>query len=119
MTPLSEKQLTELRQTLLTSKEELEELLRISESSADTVSLDQSKVGRVSRVDALQQQAMAQANRETYKKRLVMVNKALAKMGGDDYGFCEVCDEDIAFARLQIRPESSLCIACQEKKESP
>lgn len=92
-------------------------MLSLSESASDTVSLDQSKVGRLSRMDALQQQAMAQANLAHHKDHLKQVHHALAAMKEGDYGYCEGCGQDIPIERLEARPESSYCIDCQNKLE--
>lgn len=98
-------------------EEELLSLLDISAESADTVVLDQSKVGRLSRMDAMQQQAMAQSNRAGYRERLKAVRAALQSIYSGDYGYCEQCGEAINFARLQIRPESNICVSCQAALE--
>lgn len=77
-----------------------------------TVELDQQAVGRLSRMDALQYQAMAKAQaarRQTEKTRL---NAALARMNEGEYGYCEDCGEDIAAARLELDPAAAKCIGC-------
>lgn len=86
-------------------------------SAADTVTLDQSKVGRLSRMDAMQQQNMAQSTLRNIANRLKLVNTALAKMDSGDYGFCDECGEVIEAGRLHAQPEASCCFACQSKQE--
>ncbi|HEU4852845.1 MAG TPA: TraR/DksA family transcriptional regulator [Telluria sp.] len=49
--------------------------------------------------------------------QLTAVRKALAKFDDDSYGMCEVCGNDIGFARLLARPEAPLCITCQSRLE--
>ena len=78
---------------------------------------DQARVGRLSRMDALQQQAMARAGLEQHKRRLVQVNRALAAVDTGDYGYCTECGEAIDMARLEARPESLYCIKCQSALE--
>ncbi len=117
MEHLNEQQQKQLRETLMSKKTELEQLLSDSVERAATVELDQTKVGRVSRGDALQQQQMAIANRSAYEKSLREIIAALAGMEKDDYGYCEACDEEIPFARLEIKPEARFCISCQEEVE--
>ena len=55
------------REKLLARARELEELSRISAEARGAVELDQASVGRVSRIDAIQQQAMALANEQAEK----------------------------------------------------
>jgi DnaK suppressor protein len=117
MEELTDKQLSSFRQSLMTIRDDLHLVLEISEASGETVVLDQSKVGRLSRVDALQQQQMSNACRIGYRKRLLAVEHALSAMDQGDYGWCESCGELIDIRRLDVRPESSLCVVCQEKSE--
>ncbi len=77
-----------------------------------TVELDQQSVGRLSRMDALQNQAMANANharRQAHKTRL---KAALKRMEEGEYGYCEDCGEDIAVKRLEFDPAANKCIEC-------
>lgn len=113
---LSDAQLAQQRQMLEALKVELQELLS-SDDSGGAVELDQSRVGRLSRMDAMQQQAMAVAKLDTYKRRLRSVVAALQRIEEDDYGFCKVCDEPIPLARLQIRPEAEYCLNCQDRAD--
>lgn len=112
---LSPQQLDAAGKNLQTLKTELEQLLLLSEESSSAVELDQSKVGRLSRMDAMQHQAMAVAKRSAYQRQLRSVLAALARLERGDYGYCIECDEPIAFARLEIKPEAALCLKCQQK----
>ena len=117
MDALNAQQIKTCEHALITIEKEIYDLIKISSHAAETVTLDQSKVGRISRIDAMQQQAMAVANLVAYQKKLSLIKVALNKIPIEAYGFCESCDELIAFQRLLIRPESPLCIQCQEKSE--
>jgi DnaK suppressor protein len=60
-----------------------------------TVELDQQRVGRLSRMDALQDQAMAQ---ETERRRLIelkRIDAALKRIDEDEYGYCSGCGDEI------------------------
>jgi len=81
------------------------------------VELDQSKVGRLSRMDAMQAQAMAKASAERRKVMLVKIVAALARIDDDVFGYCLACDEPINPKRLELDPTATLCIACAEKAE--
>lgn len=117
MAELTKPQLKQLRQLLLNLEQTLTETLSLNEASADTVALDQTKVGRLSRMDAMQQQAMAKASRSGTQQRLTRVRQALVAMEQDDYGYCECCGNGIGFARLSVKPESTLCVSCQHQNE--
>ena len=103
---------------------ELEQQLDLCKNATQTVELDQTLAGRVSRVDAIQQQKMAQSSFVRDKKRLLKLNNVLQILSeeqqnnGQEYGRCEECDQEIAIARLMVKPESTNCIACQQLLES-
>ncbi len=96
---------------------ELDEQLASNAEAAKPVQLDQTAVGRVSRVDALQGQALAKATRHAMQQQLAQCKAALQAVARDEYGLCRSCEEPIGFRRLQARPESPLCLACQRGKE--
>ena len=104
----------ELRQQLEDELRSIEETAAERASASATVILDQQAVGRLSRMDAMQQQAMAQAESRRAAARVKMIRSALAKIGDQDYGLCETCDEPIAEGRLRVDPAALLCITCAE-----
>lgn len=94
---------------------ELAKLLRsigISEEATRTVELDQTAVGRLSRMDSLQSQAMAKGLAEREQVRLVHLRRALERIDTDAFGVCEECDTEIEFGRLLVFPETPTCPAC-------
>ena len=97
---------------LLTRRDELQELSAGSADARETVTLDQQSVGRLSRMDALQQQAMAQATERQRAAELVKIEQALERIDEDEYGYCIECGEDIPAKRLEIDPAASHCIRC-------
>lgn len=115
---LTEQQLADMKTILLEVQERLTDQLDSNKSASDVVSLDQTLVGRVSRMDAMQQQQMAMSTRQKTVQRLRRVNLALAAMESGDYGYCRSCDDPIGFARLQAQPETPLCIECQSRSDS-
>lgn len=76
------------------------------------VELDQSRVGRLSRMDAMQQQAMAQAATRFTEIEAQRIRTALDRIVSGDYGYCLHCEEEIAEARLRVDPSALTCIAC-------
>lgn len=101
-----------LKQALLDRQAELRDLQSISAGSRDTVELDQTKVGRLSRMDALQGQQMALAIERRREQELLRIGAALKRIESGDYGWCAKCDEPIAPARLELDPSVPLCIDC-------
>ena len=100
------------RALLLEKQVELEELQEISKGARATVTLDQTSVGRVSRVDALQRQAMAQATEQSRAAELARIAAALARIDDGSYGYCITCGEDIAEKRLRFDPAVPTCVGC-------
>lgn len=117
MAALSDKQIKNLKTLLQQKFSELKAQIELAKPGADTVVLDQSKVGRLSRMDALQQQHMADSTLQQAKRRLTLLQKALLKVDTDAYGLCALCEEEIVFSRLEVSPEAQLCIRCQSQQE--
>lgn len=94
---------------------ERDEILRSSAAAADQrrpVALDQQSVGRLSRMDALQVQAMAQALEARRRERLQRIEAALRRLDGGEYGYCVSCGEPIPVKRLEIDPTTPRCVDC-------
>ena len=96
---------------------ELDVSLAESAEAAKPVELDQASMGRVSRIDAIQQQKMLEANRQAQQQQKQLAQAALRRIGDDEYGECLACGEEISLERLRARPESLYCIDCQSKRE--
>jgi DnaK suppressor protein len=76
------------------------------------VELDQTRVGRLSRMDALQNQAMAKETERRRHQELERIDLALERLANDEYGDCLACGEPIAEKRLKLDPSATLCIDC-------
>jgi DnaK suppressor protein len=81
------------------------------------VELDQTKVGRLSRMDAMQQQAMAQASARRTELEARRIRTALDRLRSGDYGYCVKCEEEIAEGRLRVDPATLVCIDCARAAE--
>jgi len=114
---LTTQQIDVLRDHLRLKATELESQLEESRQNAEPVTLDQQSVGRVSRIDAMQQQQMAIANREQSELLLKRVSAALQRIESGEYGICLQCGEPIEFARLEAQPFSPNCLDCQSALE--
>lgn len=77
-----------------------------------TVMLDQSSVGRLSRIDQMQMQEMARAAERRREVDLQRIEAALRRIDKGDYGLCTVCDEPIAQKRLEADPAAPTCVRC-------
>ena len=91
---------------------ELEAEDALGESGQATVELDQQAVGRLSRMDALQNQAMAKATGARRQAERTRLHAALARMDEGEFGYCEDCGEDIAAGRLRLDPAATRCVSC-------
>ena len=105
------------RQRLLELQEELRSLAATSEQSSQVVQLDQSRVGRLSRMDAMQAEAMSQASGRRRQEMLRNIGAALTRIDNGEYGICRMCEGAIHQKRLEFDPAATLCIACAEKAE--
>ncbi|MGI9394420.1 MAG: TraR/DksA family transcriptional regulator [Boseongicola sp.] len=77
-----------------------------------TVELDQQSVGRLSRMDALQRQALAQATQRRRSARRVRIRAALSRIDHGEFGYCQNCGELIHADRLKLDPTLQICIEC-------
>jgi len=100
------------RARLETRKMELEDLRQISSDSRNPVALDQSSVGRVSRIDAMQAQQMALATERNREREISQISAALARLDDGEFGYCISCGEPIAAKRLELNPAVPTCINC-------
>ena len=100
-------------------QERFEAILAAQESQKKEapVELDQARVGRLTRMDAMQQQAMSQAAARLADLERQRIQSALGRMQSDDYGYCVICDEEIAEGRLRFDPSILTCISCAKKAD--
>jgi DnaK suppressor protein len=112
MTHLTDSQLDELRAELERQLKKLVKSMSLTDEALKTVTLDQTAVGRVSRIDSLQNQGIAQGLRERETVRLAQIQQALERLSEGTYGSCTACGGNIAFERLFVFPESAVCAAC-------
>ena len=111
-------QTVKLKAQIQSKIQELQALQAQAEAGCDTVVLDQSRVGRLSRMDAMQSQAMNQEAQRRRKLEIGRLNAALKNLAEGDYGYCEACGEEIAHGRLMLDPAAPFCITCARKNES-
>lgn len=103
------------RQQLQGMKTDLQALEYASDEAGRPVELDQTRVGRLSRMDALQAQQMAQEAARRRRHKLLMIEGALRRIDTGEFGYCAGCGEQIDVRRLAFDPTSTRCIACAEQ----
>ena len=109
--------MSDYRTQLQHMRDELLARAATTDAQAAVVELDQSKVGRLSRMDAMQAQAMAQAAVARREQQLQRIEPALKRIEDGEFGFCVVCEEPINPQRLAFNPAVLTCIDCAEKSE--
>jgi len=118
VTVVDDKQVETFRQQLLQLQEDLSALKATGDDAARVVELDQTSVGRLSRMDALQGQAMSKEQGRRRELELKKISAALKRIEAGDYGDCLACEEPIAVKRLMLDPAATLCIDCASARES-
>lgn len=109
---LTEDQRAALRAELDRELAKLEQSMVVTDEALRPVALDQTAVGRLSRMDSLQNQGLTKNLREREQVRLGLIVEALKRMEAGRYGICEECGGPIAFERLFVMPETPACSAC-------
>jgi DnaK suppressor protein len=113
----NELDLKRIRQRLLELRQSLRDVRDTGDEAAATVELDQTRLGRLSRMDALQAQAISVETNRRREHQARQVDAALARLDRNEFGGCLVCGEAIDPRRLEHDPATSLCIACAEQAE--
>jgi len=114
---LSEKNQQRFKSRLLKLRSGLLRAEETGEQAEEVVELDQTRVGRLSRMDAMQAQAMSVETGRRRREHLVEIEKALGRIQAGDYGECLECGEAIHPGRLEANPTTTLCIACAQALE--
>lgn len=107
-------QIAQFRRQLLDLKSELESQEQAAQEDVRPVELDQARVGRLSRMDAMQAQEMAQETARRRKRLLVETDGALRRIASGEFGMCFVCGEEIDVRRLEVDPTTTRCVKCAE-----
>ena len=113
----SDKQLQQFRSLLLERKQALLKADETGGEAEQVVELDQARVGRLSRMDAMQAQAMSLETGRLRRLTLVKIDAALSRIEEGDFGACFECGEPINPKRLETDSTATLCINCAEALE--
>jgi len=112
MSGLSKKQITAFRKALEARRAELMAVHASTAGDRAPVELDQTTQGRLSRMDALQVQAMALETDRRRELEIQRIDHALERIDSGDYGYCITCGEDIDLKRLEYDAAIPTCIDC-------
>ena len=104
-----------MKKRLLDRRKELEQVIESRAETQTSPELDQQRIGRLSRMDAIQQQAMEEETARRRDTEFEKIEAALKRIGDDDYGYCIACEEPIAPKRLENDPATPLCVECAAK----
>ena len=113
---MSKINLSEFKLLIEGNLKELRKEDELGKGSQKIVELDQQSVGRLSRMDALQSQAMAQAQKRRRTAMKVVLEAALKRINAGEFGFCDDCGNEIGQSRLMANPAITKCISCLRGK---
>ena len=117
MTDRSDIDIEAFKKQLADRKAELEQIAATAKAGQGTVELDQTREGRLSRMDALQNKAMSDASERRRKLELQRIANAFKRIEDGEFGYCGECGEPIGLKRLQIDPTTVLCIECAQERD--
>ena len=110
MAELTDEDIAYFKDKLLALRDELTALLESTDDETGPVQLDQTSVGRLSRMDAIQRQAMAQETERRRQNELHKINAALQRIETGEYGYCIATGDPIPRARLELDPAAATTV---------
>ena len=112
---MNKKDLIYFHQLLLQKQQELKNTDQLARDTTKAVDLDQTSIGRLSRMDAMQSQAMALETKRRREIELTRIDAALERIDDEEYGYCASCEEEINKRRLAVDPANPFCVECASK----
>ncbi len=110
MSDLTDDDISYFKDRLIAMRDELVALLKVGDDETAPVQLDQTSVGRLSRMDAIQRQAMAQETERRRHNDLRRIEAALKRIDDDEFGFCISSGDPIPRARLELDPSAATTV---------
>lgn len=111
---MSHLDLARVRERIVSLQAELGQLEILSEHSDQPVELDQSRFGRLTRMDALQARELALEAKRRRQVRRMRLAGALLRLETDEFGYCHVCGNELDPRRLELDPTLTRCVVCSE-----
>lgn len=112
---MNEPDLQHFKEQLTRIAAEIEAALRQEDPTKESITPDNA-IGRLTRMEAIQAQSMSQEGRRRQQSRLQKIERALERIEKGSYGTCVKCGEEIPKGRLEIMPESALCVKCAARR---
>jgi len=104
---LKEKSKNKIQAQLLETERDIANLEELTKPIAPD-----NAVGRLSRMDAINNRSINQAALTTSRHKLSMLNRALDRIHDSEFGICADCGNPIPAGRIMIMPETNLCVHC-------
>lgn len=114
MNHLTPDQIAEIEEELRRQLRRLERSIRVTDEAMEPIQLDQTAVGRLSRMDSLQTQSLTRNLQEREQVKLAQIHEALGRLEEGTFGLCTECGGEIPFQRLFVVPETASCASCGE-----
>jgi len=108
----------EIKEAIVSEIDKLNKRLEVIKEFTEPVAPD-SAIGRVSRMDAINNKSVYEASERNLLHRLAQLNNALKMTGDADFGYCIKCRQSIPIERLRIRPEIRFCAGCLSQRPAP
>ena len=108
---MNEKDLSIYKQKLKSMLLEIDDYLSKTKDSAAAVEPDKG-LGRLSRMEAMQDQQMVLELRRRKKRQLLEVKNAISRIEQNLFGKCVFCGKKISSERLNVFPEVQSCVNC-------
>lgn len=112
MTDRTDIDIAALKANLIAERKDILHDAEVTAAGRATVVLDQTAVGRLSRMDALQNQAMQLETERRREVEIRRIDAALKRIEDDKFGYCTSCGEAIEKKRLEMDPSTPLCVDC-------
>lgn len=104
----------QLKERILATITETKERIAQLEDATRPIA-PENAIGRVSRMDAINNKSVAEASLRTAQRKLNSLKTALNKVDNPDFGACSRCGQPIPAARLMFMPQSSRCVRCADR----
>lgn len=108
---MDEKIINEIKEKIITeidkTKKSIIEYKEITKPIAP-----ENAIGRISRMDAINNKSVAEAALRTAEEKLDKLNYMLTQVGEDNFGVCAKCKKPIPIGRILLMPQSRHCVNC-------
>ena len=112
MTDSGEIDLERYRAMVTDALASVDALMETTAEDQAPVKLDQQSSGRLTRMDAMQRQAMASETQRRRKLRRLQLQQTLKRLDEGEFGYCADCGNEIPAGRLDVDPAFHLCVKC-------